>query len=68
MTGDIEAQASMGYKVSTFINLKTKKRERQKEKRIENLKHICVGNGHKIPNAGLFVKREVWQGGVNACY
>lgn len=59
----------MGYKVNTFINLKTnKKRERQKEKRIENLKHICVGNGHKIPNTGLIVKREVWHGGVNACH
>lgn len=34
MTGDIEVQASMGYKVSTFINLnKQKRRETEREKK-----------------------------------
>lgn len=42
MTGDIEVQASMDYKVSTFINLKTnQKRETEREKNRESKAYLC---------------------------
>lgn len=47
---DTKCEASMAYIESTCINLK--------EKKMEDLKQICMGSVHKIPTTGLNAKGE----------